>query len=92
MSAAAVPRLVERFERALGPAVATPERIMGELGLERARYRVFRWACPVCGAGYDDPVYRPLLIDSDGNVCCETSGCASERIAARVRDEIESAI
>jgi len=83
--------VVERFERALGSAVATPEQIMGDRGLERARYRVFRWVCPVCGAGYGDPIYRPLVIDSDGRVGCEASNCSVEQIAAKVADALDVA-
>lgn len=86
--------LVERFERALGPPVCTPDWIMGDRGLERARYRVFRWVCPVCEAGYDDPLglYRPLVIDSDGRVGCDASGCPLEEIAAEVRTQLDAAI
>lgn len=63
---------------------------MGAHGkLERAQYRVFRWPCPICGAGYDDPIYRPLVIDSDGRADCEASHCSIERIGAKVRDELD---
>lgn len=82
--------LVERFTRALGPPVATPEWVMAAdhretRRLERARYRVWRWRCPVCGAGYGDPIWRPLLIDSDGRMVCEASQCSEDSIAAEIR-------
>lgn len=85
-------KLVERFTRALGEPVATPEQIVeadGRLG--RARFRVFRWPCPVCCAGYDDPLglYRPLVIDSDDHVHCTASDCSLERIAAEVRRQLD---
>jgi hypothetical protein len=73
--------LIERFTRALGEPVSTPEP---------ARYRVFRWDCPVCRAGESDPagIYRPLAVDSDGQVRCKT-GCSLEAIAAEVCFELD---
>jgi len=59
----------------------------GEGKLERAKYRVFRWRCCVCKGGWDDPdgIWRPLVIDSDGDVRCEAAACSPERIAVEVR-------
>jgi hypothetical protein len=91
----AVRELVERLERALGPSVCTPEWVMAAdyretRRLERARYRVFRWRCPSCGGGEDDPlqIYRPFVVDSDGNVRCDARGCYPDRLEARLRDLI----
>jgi len=76
--------LLDRLARALGDPVATPEWISAGGGkLERAKYRVFKWECPVCheGAG----TWRPLVLDSDGRIFCGASRCAPERIAAEIR-------
>jgi hypothetical protein len=83
-------KLIALFTRALGPPVATPEWVVAGNGrLERAPYRVFRWICPVCGAGADDPIYRPLVIDSEGVVCCDASRCSTKSIAAEVRVQLD---
>ena len=40
---------------------------------------VYRWPCPVCGGGFGDPFWRPLvLVDARGDaaddrLCCEAS-------------------
>jgi hypothetical protein len=81
-------KLVAHFSRALGDPVATPEWIsVGEGKLERAKCRVFRWRCCVCKGGWDDVdgIWKPLVIDSDGDVRCEADGCSPERIAVEVR-------
>jgi len=85
--ARAVPALVERFERALGPAVCTPELVTDHNGHRvRARYRVWRWDCPCCAAGETDPdrIWRPLFIDSDGSVACDACHASAERIGKEV--------
>jgi hypothetical protein len=57
---------IERLSAALGPPVCTPELLAdGQGGLERAHYRVWKWPCPACGAGEDDPFWRPLTVDSN---------------------------
>ncbi len=88
----AVAELVERMTRALGRPVCTSEWVMADDYREthrkvRARYRVWRWRCPVCGGGLEDPdlIYRPLAVDSDGRVRCEASGCSPDVIATEVR-------
>jgi hypothetical protein len=85
----ATAQLIERFTRAPGKPVATPEWISaGDGRLERATYRVWRWGCPVCCEHLDDPrgIYRPLSIDSDGNVQCSATGCDPEEIARHIGD------
>jgi hypothetical protein len=84
-----VAEAVERFTRAFGPPIATPECVNdGRGGLERARFRQWRWPCPVCGGGSDDPIYRPLVITSDGEVRCEACDCD----APALRTELEIAL
>lgn len=81
--------LLEQLTKTLGPPVATPEFLSAGGGkLERARYRVFRWRCPACGGGWDDPElsWRPFVIDSDGKVWCEAPGCSEAELAAVLRD------
>jgi hypothetical protein len=76
--------LIDALTRSLGPPVATPEWIsVGAGKRERARYRVFRWRCPACQGGWGDPdlIWRPLVVDSDGNVWCEAPGCSDDRLA-----------
>jgi hypothetical protein len=74
--------LIARLTRALGAPAATPEWVSaGDGQLERARYRVFRWRCPACRGGYDDWLYRPLTVDSDGRVFCGASFCTADQIA-----------
>jgi hypothetical protein len=70
--------LIDRLERALGPAVATPEH---------RGYRVHRWCCPACGGGLDDPqwIWRPFVVDSDGRVWCEAPGCRRNELEATLR-------
>jgi hypothetical protein len=81
-----VTALIDRLAQALGNPVATPERLTAAGGkLERARYRVWRWPCPVCLAGGDDPIYRPLVVDSDGRVWCEAAGCTTDALSRAVR-------
>ena len=86
--ARAVPALVERFERALGPAVSTPELVADHNGRPvPSRYRVWRWDCPCCGAGETDSagIWRPLFIDSDGRVACDACQATGEQIGNEVR-------
>ena len=84
--------LIATFTRAMGPPVATPEWISVRSGcIERAQYRVFRWTCPCCHAGWDDPIWRPLVIDSDGRVRCEASSCPVESIAREIRALLDAA-
>ena len=88
----AVPALVEQLTRALGPPIATPELVAGDDGrLVRAEYRVFRWPCPACHAGYDDPnpIYSPFVVDSDGRVWCEAPYCSG--LDAVLRDLLRAA-
>jgi hypothetical protein len=42
---------------------------------------VFRWCCPACGGGESDPdrIWRPFVVDSDGNVGCNALGCLADR-------------
>jgi hypothetical protein len=85
--------LIERLAHALGPPIATPEIVSADGGkLQRARYRVWRWACPACGAGYDDELglYSPLVVDSDGRVWCDANQCSAEAIAAGVKLSTEA--
>jgi hypothetical protein len=78
--------LISRLTEALGQPVATPEWLSAGGGkLERAHHRVFRWRCPACVGGDDDPIYRPLVVDSDGRVRCEASDCSAQAIAAGAR-------
>ena len=86
-----VAQVVERFTRALGEPVCTPEWIAdGNGGLERAKYRVWRWDCPLCRSGERDPdrIYRPFAIASDGEAWCDSC----EASAAEVRREIQIAL
>ena len=87
-------RLLEVLTRALGQPVSTPEVVRGDSGrLERSRYRVHRWGCPVCrtgGPGSGDPVYRPLVLDSEGNLYCQASHCAPEAVGRAVRELLAS--
>lgn len=82
----AVPDLVNKFSRALGWPVCTPEWVANHGRMERAKYRVWRWDCPVCRAGERDPdgIYRPLVIDSDGRVGCNACNGSVDAIAAEV--------
>jgi hypothetical protein len=78
--------LIERLTRALGPPVSTPDLVRGAEGrLERPRYRVHRWRCPACGAHWNDPIYRPLVVDSSDRVYCQASQCSAEAIGSAVR-------
>jgi hypothetical protein len=64
---AATTKLVEQLTRAIGAPVATPAVIsVGNGEVDRARYRVFRWRCPACGGGRDDPIYRPIRTVGSG--------------------------
>ena len=86
--ARAVPALTERFERALGPSVCTPELVAdGNNSQVRSRYRVWRWDCPCCAAGETDParIWRPLFIDSEGRVMCDACHASGEQIGNEVR-------
>jgi ribosomal protein L37AE/L43A len=79
--------LIRRLTDALGPPVSTPDLVRGDAGqLERSRYRLHRWRCPACRAHWDDRIYRPLVVDSDGRVYCDASKCSAEAIAAAVRE------
>jgi hypothetical protein len=83
--------LIDGLTRALGPPVSTPELISAGGGkLERARYRVFRWRCPSCYGGEEDPqqIYRPFVVDSDGRVWCEAPHCSADELAATVREVV----
>ena len=83
-----MPALVERFERALGPAVVTPEFVTDATGSQvRTRYRVWRWDCPICVAREDDPDRhrQSLLIDSDGRVACDACHATGEQIGNEIR-------
>lgn len=86
----AAQRLLELLTRALGQPVSTPEVVRGGSGrLERSRYRVHHWGCPVCGAGgagSGDPIYRPLALDSEGALHCQASHCSPEAIGCAVRE------
>lgn len=88
--------LIARLTFALGPTACTPEWVMAPnyretRRLERARYRVWRWRCPACGGGDDDPdrIWRPLAIDSRGSVWCEAGRCTQDEIARAVRHVLE---
>ncbi len=87
-------RLLEALTRALGPAISTPEVTVGDSGrLERSRYRVHRWGCPVCrtgGPGSGDPIYRPLVLDSEGELHCQACHCSPEAIGCAVRELLAS--
>jgi hypothetical protein len=88
---AATTKLVEQLTRAIGAPVATPAVIsVGNGEVDRARYRVFRWRCPACGGGRDDPIYRPLVVDTDGRVWCEAPGCPVEQHAVTLRGIVGS--
>jgi hypothetical protein len=87
-------RLIEQLTRALGPPIAAPEMVSAGNGeVERARYRVFRWACPACNAGYEDELdfYSPFVVDSDGLVWCEAPHCSGEHLAATIRELVRRA-
>jgi hypothetical protein len=93
--ARAVPALVERFERALGPAVTTPEHLTDSNGRQvRARIRVWRWDCPCCPADETNPdadrSRRSLFIDSDGRVGCEACHATGDQIGREVRIKLEA--
>lgn len=78
--------LIDAFTRIIGPPVSTPVLTsVGDGRREPTRYRVHRWECPACGAGSDDPIYRPMVIDSDGRVFCDASRCSPAAIGAAVR-------
>jgi hypothetical protein len=84
----ATTRLIDALGGVLGPPVATPEFVCAANGkLDRARYRVFRWVCPSCGGGRDDPelIWRPFVVDSDGRVFCEARYCSEEKLVATLR-------
>jgi hypothetical protein len=86
--------LVDRLERALGPAACTPAWVMGaDRQLEAARYRVWRWRCPSCLGGEEDPLqlYRPFVVDSDGRVWCEGRACFPDRLQATLCELIGDA-
>ena len=86
--AKAVPALVERFERALGPALTTPESVTDtDRRQVRAQYRVWRWDCPCCSAGETNPDqhWRTLFIDSDGRVACDACHATGEQIGNEIR-------
>jgi hypothetical protein len=91
MNRAAV-ELVAAMTCAFGQPVKTPAWICGADGrIERSRYRVFKWRCPVCGGGFDDPdrIHRPLTVDSDGEVWCSANRCTPEQIGEAVRRELD---
>jgi hypothetical protein len=82
--------LIDKLSRVLGPPVCTPEYVMASdyretHRLERARYRVFLWACPACLGGEGEPPYKPFVVDSDGRVWCKGPGCSAEELAATIR-------
>ena len=84
--------LVDRLERAFGRAVATPEWTSnGAGGLERAKFRVWRFPCPVCLAHLTDAerIWRPLSVGSDGTLRCNANDCSPEAIAGTVREFLE---
>jgi hypothetical protein len=81
--------LVGRLTEILGPPVATPEQISdGDGKLVPARYRMFRWRCPSCLGGYEDLdlIYRPFVVDTDGNVSCKAPHCSEEKLKATLID------
>jgi hypothetical protein len=87
-------QLLDSFVRVLGRPVATPELVRGADGkLERPRFRVWRWGCPVCRVQETDPdrIWRPLAVDSDDHVTCNACGCSPEELGAAVR-ELEETI
>lgn len=82
--------LIDKLSRVLGSPTSTPEYVMAwdyreTHQLERARYRVFRWPCPACLGGENDPLYRPFVVDSEGRVWCKAPGCSAEELAATIR-------
>ncbi len=91
--AKAVPALVERFERALGPALTTPEFVTDTNDRRVcAHYRVWRWDCPCCSAGetHPDRHWRPLFIDSDGRVGCDACHATGEQIGNEIRIKLDA--
>lgn len=79
-------QLITWLTDVLGPPVATPDLVRGPDGtLTRPSYRVHRWACPACRGGWDDPLYRPLVVDSEGRVFCGANHCSAERLATALR-------
>lgn len=79
--------VVAQLTRALGSPVATPPHPPG-------RYREWRWPCPVCFAGHDDPGiqlghvlirWAPLFLTSDGRLGCSACYCSAEDIAHEVQ-------
>ena len=90
--ARAVPALVERFERALGPAITTPEFVTDSSGRQVRRIRVWRWDCPCCAAGQSDPDRGrgSLFIDSDGRVACDSCHATGDQIGREVRIKLEA--
>lgn len=86
-----VMELVDLATRAFGPPVATPERWLTRDGWERNRLRVWRWPCPVCGAGFGDPIWRPFAIANDGIVRCDACHAETPQIAEAIRFELAAA-
>lgn len=100
----AVTALVELMTDRLGPpvtlryrsgAVSGPAELLGrEFG------RLYRFRCLVCGGGFGDPLYRPLVVRDDGLVVCQASlrrgygdpTCSfTVRKLARLLSELEAA-
>jgi hypothetical protein len=80
---------VERLTLALGEPVATPEWVEdANRNRVGSQFRVWRWRCPACGAGEGDPIYRPLVVDSDGRVRCEAHDCTM----AEIREAVDARI
>jgi hypothetical protein len=88
LSSSATRTLIDRLTVSLGAPIATPAMIgAGKGKLEPPAYRVFRWPCPACHAGYNDPLglYSPFVADSGGRVFCEACHCSATEIAAAIR-------
>ena len=73
-----VPDVIERVTMALGPPLAAPERTGGR------PHMTWRWACPACGAGEDDPLERPLMLSGEGWFRCQASGCSADAVATAI--------
>jgi hypothetical protein len=85
--------IVRRLTALLGRPDATPEWIQDADGNRtKSRYRVWRWACPACGAGSDDVghrcggygviTYRPMVVDSTGRCWCKECAATPQEILA----------
>jgi hypothetical protein len=72
-------RTASRFSGA--EQAATLERLANSLGapLHDRMLGLYRFRCPLCGGGYGDPIWRPLVLveargdAADGRLYCEAS-------------------